>query len=317
MTLPVRREIPEGLNHKTGLKKLGLAPTGDPVAQYEYRTRKGYERCNLYPVAAATPIDRKAEYQSRKACEIAREQRRQNLETMFAEEVASLEADALAEAQEDWRKALRRFERWAADPNMLIVDTETTGLTGEVIEIAVVTLDGTPLLDTLVRATVPIEPGAHQIHGLTDMDLKDAPTWPEVVERLKAVTRGHWLLAFSADFDRQACAASNAAHGLDNPLSDPQYWACAMTAYAPLGWTWSERRQEWRWISLRDACLQRGVAPEADTHRALGGAQALARLVLRLAQEPPEPPEPPATLPEGMSVTAEDVGWRPEGHPHW
>lgn len=191
MSLPVHREIPEGLNHRTGLKRQGLAPTGEPVAQYEYRTRKGYERCNLYDVAAAVPLDRRSEYRDRKAREAARDARRLDLQASFAEELATLEVDALAEAQEDWRGAVRRFGRWAADSNMLIVDTETTGLSGQVIEIAAVTLDGAPLLDTLVRATVPIEEGAHRVHGLSDTDVKGAPTWPEVVKQLQAVTRGH------------------------------------------------------------------------------------------------------------------------------
>lgn len=42
MSLPVHRNIPDGLNHKTGLKRQGLAPTGEPVALYGYRTRRGY-----------------------------------------------------------------------------------------------------------------------------------------------------------------------------------------------------------------------------------------------------------------------------------
>lgn len=314
MSLPVHRNIPDGLNHKTGLKRQGLAPTGEPVALYEYRTRRGYERCNLYDVAVTAPLDRRGESQARKAREAARDARRLEVQASFAEELACLERGALAEAQRDWRKGLADLQRWARDPNMLIVDTETTGLSGRVIEIAVVALDGTPLLNTLVRATVPIEEGAHCVHGLSDADLVDAPTWPEVLALLGPVLQGRFCLAYNADFDRRACAASNAAHGLSNPLSDPQYWACAMTAYAPIGWDWSDRHQEWRWTSLRNACLQQATLPEADTHRALGGAQALARLVSKLAQSPPAPP---ITLPDGMSVTAEDVGWFPEEHPDW
>nr|WP_244977220.1 3'-5' exonuclease [Deinococcus humi] len=233
---------------------------------------------------------------------------------MFSEELASLEADTLADAQQEWRKAVKRFRHWADDPRLLIVGTQTTGLTGQVVEIAVVTLDGTPLVDTLVRATVPIEPGAHRIHGLTDADLRDAPAWPEVMELLKPVLQGRLCLAYNAEFDRRACATSNAAHGMYNALSDRQYWLCAMTAYASIGWAWSDRRGEWRWTSLRNACFEQGVAPEADTHRALGGAQALARLVSKLSSMPPNPP---TTLPEGMAITTENVGWTPEEHPSW
>ncbi|OLV20193.1 3'-5' exonuclease [Deinococcus marmoris] len=314
MTLPVHREIPDGLNHKTGLKRLGLSPTGDVLALYEYRTRKGYERCNLYAVAAAAPIDRAGEAQARKTRKLARDARRLELQAHFAEEVATLEAEALSAAQAHWRKGLKKLQRWAAAPNMLILDTETTGLAGQIIEIAVVRLDGTPLVNTLVRPTVAIEEGAHRVHGLTEADLRDAPSWPEVLALLSPVMQGHWCVAFSADFDRRACATSNAAHGLSNPLTDAQFWRCAMNAYAPIGWHWSDYHGEWRWTSLRNACLQQDVPPEAETHRALGGAQALAALMTRLSSAPPELP---TTLPDGMTVTEEDVGWSPEEHPDW
>ena len=142
MRLPVHREVPNGLNHRTGLKRQGLAPTGEPVARYEYRTHRGYERCPLYVVAAAVPLDRRGESQARKAREAARDARRLDLQASFAGELAALGQDALLEAQQDWRMGLKKFGRWAADPNMLIVDTETTSLSGQVIEIAVVTLEG-------------------------------------------------------------------------------------------------------------------------------------------------------------------------------
>ena len=63
-----------------------------------------------------------------------------------------------------------------------VVDVETTGLgaSDEIVELAVVTLDGAgtevAVLDTLVRASRPIGPGASQVNGLRDADLAGAPS---------------------------------------------------------------------------------------------------------------------------------------------
>ncbi|WP_019011679.1 hypothetical protein [Deinococcus aquatilis] len=57
MSLPVHEQIPEGLNHPTGLKHQGLVPVGQPVAEYRYRTRKGYLTCDLYDVTQMRPVD--------------------------------------------------------------------------------------------------------------------------------------------------------------------------------------------------------------------------------------------------------------------
>lgn len=131
---------------------------------------------------------------------------------------------------------MKTFGRWHADPQLLIVDTETTGLEGEVIEIAVVTVQGELLFGSLVRPTLPIEECATKVHGLTDVDLAGAPEWPQVRGQLTGVLHG--LLAFNAAFDREAATTTSRTHHEGNdPLTEARQWRCAMTASAPLGWT--------------------------------------------------------------------------------
>ncbi|UQN09339.1 hypothetical protein [Deinococcus sp. QL22] len=57
MSLPVHDQIPDGLNHRTGLKRLGLVPLGPPVAEYRFRTRKGYVTCDLYRASEVRMVD--------------------------------------------------------------------------------------------------------------------------------------------------------------------------------------------------------------------------------------------------------------------
>ncbi|WP_212648313.1 3'-5' exonuclease [Deinococcus hopiensis] len=63
----------------------------------------------------------------------------------------------------------------ATNPNLVVLDTETTGLEGHVVEIAVVTLRGEMLLDTLIKNIESIEPDAQRVHGITEAMLATAP----------------------------------------------------------------------------------------------------------------------------------------------
>lgn len=115
--------------------------------------------------------------------------------------------------------------------NGLVLDTETTDLTGVVCEIAAVDLSGATVIDTLVRAREPIHPGAQAVHGISDADLVDAPTWEEVLPELLEATRGRTVLAYNSPFDRAAIARSSTRCGMSaehmvNPLS----WMCLMRA---------------------------------------------------------------------------------------
>lgn len=64
-----------------------------------------------------------------------------------------------------------------------MLDTETTGLRGVIIEVAVIdAYDGRVLLDTLVHPEgLGVEPGARAVHGIPDVELADAPTWEQVL----------------------------------------------------------------------------------------------------------------------------------------
>jgi len=112
-----------------------------------------------------------------------------------------------------------------------IVDVETTGFEGSIVEIAAIdAATGEPLLDTLVDCgPVEIEPGAHAVHGITAADLSGAPRWPEVFAQLAAVTEGRLVLAYNAAFDRGRVLHDCYRAGLDPAhLADVDRWQCVM-----------------------------------------------------------------------------------------
>ncbi|MDR7303862.1 3'-5' exonuclease [Haloactinomyces albus] len=88
-----------------------------------------------------------------------------------------------------------------ADPEMVILDSETTGLDGYAVQIAVLSAAGGVLLDTLLhpQESIPVE--ATVIHGITDADVADAPVFTAIVDRLATVLRNKRVVVYNAAFD--------------------------------------------------------------------------------------------------------------------
>ena len=118
-----------------------------------------------------------------------------------------------------------------ADEAACILDVETSGLTGSILEIAVIdAATGVVLLDTLVDCRpVQIEPGAHAVHGIAAADLDGAPRWPEVLAQLAGVTSGRQILAYNAPFDHGRVLAECHRAGIDpGDLAETSRWQCVM-----------------------------------------------------------------------------------------
>jgi hypothetical protein len=99
-----------------------------------------------------------------------------------------------------WARAMR--EPGAA----VILDTETTGLAGYVVEIAVLdAATGDVLLDTLINPGCPVQPGARWVHGISDDQLAGAPPLAGIWPRLLAVTAGRTVLAYNAFTSQGDC----------------------------------------------------------------------------------------------------------------
>ncbi|MET4614093.1 DNA polymerase-3 subunit epsilon [Rhodococcus sp. PvR044] len=153
-----------------------------------------------------------------------------------------------------------------------ILDVETTGFVGSIIEAAVIdAATGETLLDTLVDpGSVAIEPEAQAVHGITAADLVGAPTWREVLPALAAATAGRIVLAYNAPFDRDRvlhdCRCANIEPG---HLFDPARWHCIMA-----------RRSEALGTEFR-VKLDGG-------HRALGDVHAARAIVQMLATGHPD-----------------------------
>ncbi|MFC7331357.1 3'-5' exonuclease [Marinactinospora rubrisoli] len=167
-----------------------------------------------------------------------------------------------------------RHARAAVEPGVAVVlDTETTGLEGAIVEIAIIdAATGEALLDTLVHpGEVEMEPGAQRVHGITTAMLDGAPAWDRVWPRVAAAIGGRTILAYNADFDRGRIRADCARYGIDpGRLATSTAWRCLM-----------EDRSVYTRVS--------GWMPLGGGHRALGDAAAALEL-LRGFTAAPAPP---------------------------
>ena len=111
-----------------------------------------------------------------------------------------------------WKSLLDRRD-------VLIVDTETTGLDGtaEIIEIAMLDTTGEPHFEALALPAGRVPAAAAAVHGLTREALEagGARPWPAihgaVVERL---LEARYVLAWNAPFDRRMLQQTAKRHGL-------------------------------------------------------------------------------------------------------
>ncbi len=179
---------------------------------------------------------------------------------------------------------LDAFKTMAQDGNYVVLDTETTGLErGEIVQIAIVGADGAVLLDTLVKPVNAIPQEVTAIHGITDEDVADAPTWAEVTLDVQRILTGRNVVIYNAVYDRKMMHQSAEAAG-----SPPIVWKelahfwCAMEAFAEIFADWNDYRQSYRWQKLSKAAECYAVK-EGGAHSALGDSLTTLAVVRAMA----------------------------------
>jgi DNA polymerase-3 subunit epsilon len=177
-----------------------------------------------------------------------------------------------------WAKKLISRLDW------VVVDTETTRINGEVVQMAIVSCLGEVLFDSLLKPTCPIDPGATAVHGITDAMVAAAPSLadPAVYRQLRGVLSGRVILAYNAKFDQSRLAYSCAAHRLP-PLDDGCEWKDVMKPYAVYHGEYNFQQRQFRPQKLINACRQMGIEFNG-AHSAIGDAQATLALIQKIAQ---------------------------------
>ena len=171
-----------------------------------------------------------------------------------------------------WRGLLER-------PDVLVVDTETTGLgaRAEVVEIVAMDTTGAVRFEALAMPAGDMPKAASDVHGLTRDTLRagGARPWPEVWADLAPVlASAAVVLAWNADFDRRMLAQTNGRHGLAAPALP-----------------WRDLLADYRLLRPgQRAGLQAAVAREGATagvaHRARGDCESVLAVMRVVAMAP-------------------------------
>jgi DNA polymerase-3 subunit epsilon len=160
--------------------------------------------------------------------------------------------------------------------NVLILDTETCGLHSEVIELAIIDLDGSAVYNRRFSPLTEIEPGAQAVHGLTAEMLVQEPRFADEFTVVRApLENAAQVLIYNAAFDLRCLGETCRLHKV-GPLQFSA--ACLMLSYA--AW-FGERAPRghpngYRWQKLT-----------GGDHSAPGDARAALALLYRMAGEAP------------------------------
>jgi DNA polymerase-3 subunit epsilon len=182
----------------------------------------------------------------------------------------------------DRRSALRWARETMRNPEVVFLDTETTGVRAfdDVIDIAILDWAGNVLFEQLLKPRLAIPSDATAVHRITNRMVAQAPDFVEVYPAVKALLEGRLVVAYNADFDRKMMRSACAFRGLAE--IQPARWMCAMEAYAAFNGEASWHRPGFRWMSLEKAT--RRLRIPQPTHRASADARACRSVVMALAQ---------------------------------
>lgn len=181
----------------------------------------------------------------------------------------------------------------------IVLDTETTGLdkNDEIIEISIISHDGTVLLDTLIKPLKKIPQAAINIHGITNEDVKNAPRWRDIHNIFSELVLGKTVVIYNRNFDTRLIKQTCKKYALQAPSFQSK---CAMLLYARYNGTINKYTGDYRWHKLTDATSHFGMTIQSS-HRALEDARLTLYLMLCMAEAYPQKSITDNAIPSNMT----------------
>jgi len=180
--------------------------------------------------------------------------------------------------------SIKKIAQEIISKNPVILDTETTGLGYycEIVSIGIVDIDGNILLDTLVKPTVGIPTEATKIHGLTNDDVANSPSYLKLMPKIESILKDRTVCIYNAEYDIRLMQQSALAHDV-KPFNLSEVH-CVMEMYAEFWGDWNEYRQSYKWQKLANAVAQCGLEPSGKLHHAVNDAEMTRQVLLHMAK---------------------------------
>lgn len=166
--------------------------------------------------------------------------------------------------------------------NIVFLDTETTGLgtDDEIIEISIIGKYGEILLDTLIKPVKSIPESASRIHNITDWQVRDSPTWPDIYQNYRDAVKNKTVIIYNRRFDnrllRQTCGKYHVATPRIKTI-------CLMELYSLYEGVINRRTGGYKWFKLIDAIGNNNIMVIGSFHRALSDVCASRKLLYFIA----------------------------------
>ncbi|MEG4801328.1 3'-5' exonuclease [Microcoleus sp. ARI1-B5] len=255
-------EPPEHLKTKNQLGELGLSPLKPsgviPTRKYDVFLYDIHNPESCRPKRKPSPKQLETLAANRLKAQIKRDYQE------WYREVGFIERDRVRAVK--WAREQLTHNDW------VILDTETTGLyDAEIVEIAIIDRTEETLLDTLIKPSIPIRAEVTDIHGITDVMVADAPTFPEVYST-DAALKDKRVLIYNSAFDIKILNHCCQLHNLPS-LRLRKRSDCLMEWAAQWKGDWSYYHSYYRYVPLN------------GNHRALGDCTAALKLIKRMAAD--------------------------------
>lgn len=178
--------------------------------------------------------------------------------------------------------------RWAS------IDTETTGREAgvdRIVEVGIAVFEGGTFIEEkgwLIQPETPIPADATAVHGIKDEDVRDAPTFREILPELTRALEGCLPLAYNAEFDKSFILAELERAQFERATAGcPPAFEANVTWVDPLTWA-REIQKEEKSRALGDVCERLGIALD-QAHRATHDATAAGQVMAAFLRDPRVP----------------------------
>jgi DNA polymerase III epsilon subunit-like protein len=142
-------------------------------------------------------------------------------------------SDIVTRLRENVLKAQQQAKDILEDPNVVILDTETTGLHNAFI-CDLAAIERGPkghnvIFNTLLNPKVRIPPDAERIHGISNAAVSSAPTFTDIWPKFEPMIRNRRIVAYNARYDLRII--HNEIDRVDPKLNIKVEYDCAMEIY--------------------------------------------------------------------------------------
>ncbi len=169
---------------------------------------------------------------------------------------------------------------WANDilalPNVVILDTETTGTKNddEIIDLAIIDTQARIRVNSLFQCQKRIPPDTIKIHHITDNIASQGRTFPAIWEKLMLFLSTREIVIYNAEFDLRMLIQTSARYHLPMPNLRTH---CLMKQFSSYVGGVKER------YSLEAACYHFGIE-QPSAHRALVDTQVSLKVLQEMAK---------------------------------